>query len=73
MDNDWGVLPKKGDPDSRNSTWGGAMGAVVNGQVDMSLSAWTYTLQRSKVRAIVLSDLCQCTRIIKCVFVPGFI
>ena len=43
--NDWGVTPKSG-PYNRSGVWGGVMGGVVNGQFDMSLSAWQWVYNR---------------------------
>ena len=44
-DNDWGVTPKSG-PYNRSGTWGGVMGGVINGEFDMSLSAWVWVFNR---------------------------
>ena len=43
--NDWGVTPKSG-PYNRSGVWGGVMGGVINGQFDMSLSAWQWVFNR---------------------------
>ena len=43
--NDWGVTPISG-PSNVNGTWGGVVGAVVNGDYPLCLSFWTNTYSR---------------------------
>ena len=43
--NDWGVTPKSG-PSNVNGTWGGVVGAIVNGDYPLCLSFWTNTYSR---------------------------
>ena len=45
---DWGVAPKSG-PFNINGTWGGVMGAVVNGDYDFSMSIWASTVDRESL------------------------
>ena len=44
-DGNWGVRPISG-PFNRSGTWGGAMGSVVTGDFQMSLSQWVWTVNR---------------------------
>ena len=52
VDNDWGVVPKKG-PHSINGTWGGVMGGVINKDYDMSISTWYWTHERVQLAQFV--------------------
>ena len=45
---DWGTVPLSGPPNA-NGTWGGIVGSLVDQSVQMSLSAWLSTFDRSTI------------------------
>ena len=45
---DWGLGPKSG-PFNLSGTWGGVMGGVINGEYDLSLSAWYWIFARCEL------------------------
>ena len=45
---DWGLGPKSG-PHNLSGTWAGVMGGVINGEYDVSLSAWYWIFSRSEL------------------------
>ena len=47
-DNNWGVFPKSGSY-NLSGTWHGVMGGVVNGDFHMSLSQWTWNIERRRI------------------------
>ena len=46
-DNDWGAVPKTGTWRDKYATFGGVLGRVINGEYDVSVSAWFENLERS--------------------------
>ncbi len=53
MNGDWGAYPKSG-PYNASGEWTGVMGDVVRGRYDMSLSAWTWWIERHRVVTLVI-------------------
>ena len=48
INDDWGLSPKSG-PFNLSGTWSGVMGDVINGEYDMSLSAWYWIDNRKEL------------------------
>ncbi len=45
--NDWGTGPKTGTWFDKNATFSGVLGRVINGEYDVSVSAWLRNVERS--------------------------